>query len=199
MVCLNANNISELLIPLQGLTKGSSKLTARNRFEAWLLLISSPHSAMTARITRPSGWLRHHYVDSPALTLSHVSLSQEAERDAVEVAAEPAVEEYLGLLHQAAAGRAALRSATFVPKYALPFLQPGRLVRLLANPAGGETLVVEEGGKKSSTKGNNGSGRAKENWSEAAVWGIIINFERLGSAKKGAERLIVGHMLRFSF
>jgi hypothetical protein len=88
---------------------------------------------------------------------------------------------YAALLQQASAARATARAASMAPAHALPFLQPGRLVRILtdrdglavppslAEMAGPEQLLAADGGGLSEESGR---------------WGIIINFERLG--KKGA-------------
>ena len=105
--------------------------------------------------------------------------AQEAERDAVEIEEEPRVAEYLALARQATAQRAALRSATFAPKHALPFLQPGRLVRLLAPPpaAGAAPAAVGNAGDISAAEGL---------LEEPTVWGAIVNFERVGGKSKGA-------------
>ena len=107
---------------------------------------------------------------------------QEAERDAVQLDSEPAVAEFLALLQQAAAARAAVRSATFAPQAALPFLQPGRLVRLLTAPDSGERVVIDPSDAPKSSSSNGG---AHALWADPAVWGVIINFERVGGAKKG--------------
>ena len=56
------------------------------------------------------------------------------ERDAIVVAEEEAVAQYAALLEAAAAARATLRSMVMQPRHVLPFLQPGRLVRVLAQP-----------------------------------------------------------------
>ena len=110
----------------------------------------------------------------------------------MEVPAEPQVAEYLALLHQAASARAALRAATFLPQYCLPFLQPGRVVRLLTAAPGsgggseGAVVVIDPEGRGNGSA-TNGSGRSRQCWADPAVWGVIINFERLGSAKKGAR------------
>jgi len=48
---------------------------------------------------------------------------QEAERDAVEVADEPAVIAAAALLRQADTARATARAASLAPQHALPFLQ----------------------------------------------------------------------------
>ena len=96
----------------------------------------------------------------------------------MEIEEEPRVAEYLALARQAAAQRAALRSATFAPKHALPFLQPGRLARLLAPPTAGATPAAV---------GNAGDTSAAEGLlEEPTVWGAIVNFERVGGKSKGA-------------
>lgn len=61
----------------------------------------------------------------------------QAERDAIEIEDEGRVEEYLALTQQLARLRREMRRVVCAPKHALPFLQPGRLVRVLppAEPA----------------------------------------------------------------
>ena len=49
---------------------------------------------------------------------------------------EEAVEEYLDTMEHAAAMRAQIRAILHTPRNALPFLQPGRLVKLLRNVPG---------------------------------------------------------------
>lgn len=111
----------------------------------------------------------------PALQAA-VSL-KESERDAIHIRDEAAVVAYAALLQQASAARATARAASMAPAHALPFLQPGRLVRILtdrdglavppslAEMAGPEQLLAADGGGLSEESGR---------------WGIIINFERLG-------------------
>lgn len=81
----------------------------------------------------------------------------QAERDAIEIPQEAKVEEYLALTQQLTkltAERAAFINA---PKYALPFLQPGRLVQVAPAPEGSG----EEG-------------------SPPAQWALVVNFKRAG-------------------
>ena len=109
----------------------------------------------------------------------HINSAQESERDAVEIDDEPRVAEYLALARQAAAQRAALRSTTFAPKHALPFLQPGRLVRLLAPPPAAGTAPAAAGNAADISA-------AEGLLEEPTVWGAIVNFERVGGKSKGA-------------
>ena len=112
---------------------------------------------------------------------------QEEERDAVEIDEEPRVAEYLALLRQAATQRGALRSATFAPKHALPFLQPGRLVRLLLAPPRADAALPA--GWKAMAEGSSAVGQdpAEDLVSEPTVWGAILNFERVGAKQKGTS------------
>lgn len=57
----------------------------------------------------------------------------QAERDAITIEEEEPVGEYAQLQHQEAEGRSLIRSMVMQPRYALPFLQPGRLVRVLTS------------------------------------------------------------------
>jgi ATP-dependent RNA helicase DOB1 len=103
---------------------------------------------------------------------------QEDERDAVDIEEELRVAEYLTLAQQAAGQRASLRAATFAPKHALPFLQPGRLVQLLARKADAGATYYNDGSAA-------GSGGIAEDVEESTVWGAILNFERIGAKCKG--------------
>ena len=64
-----------------------------------------------------------------ALWLSWPSAAQE-ERDSIGIEDEEAVEQYAALLEQQAAAREEMRAIVMQPRHALPFLQPGRLVRV---------------------------------------------------------------------
>ncbi len=55
----------------------------------------------------------------------------QAERDAIEIEDEEQVSEYAELQQQEAESRSLVRSMVMQPRYALPFLQPGRLARVL--------------------------------------------------------------------
>jgi ATP-dependent RNA helicase DOB1 len=78
-----------------------------------------------------------------------------AARDAVAVEGEEAVAAYAALEAQAAELRGDARDAALAPRAALPFLQPGRLARVLPP----------------------GAARG-----DAGVWAAIVNFERVGGA-----------------
>ena len=98
---------------------------------------------------------------------------------------EPRVADYLALAQQAAGQRASLRAATFAPKHALPFLQPGRLVRLLAPKAA--SGAAEHADSNFAAGCGAGSDGGVEGLEEAMVWGAILNFERVGAKAKGAS------------
>jgi ATP-dependent RNA helicase DOB1 len=82
----------------------------------------------------------------------------EHQRDSIEIDGESSVTEYCDLLSHAAEARNKLRSLVNAPANTLPFLQPGRLVRVLAS--------VQNTDGSSSVAG------------ESTVWGVIVNFER---------------------
>ena len=130
----------------------------------------------------------------------------QAERDAVEVEDEAAVAEYAALAAARADAAAAARAVLTLPEHILPFLQPGRLVRLLAPPGEGvradvdalnpkpcDTLMGEADGLDPVRLASNGEastsaaaalgpGLGRE---DAGAWGAVVNFERVGSAKAG--------------
>ncbi|GFR46723.1 hypothetical protein Agub_g8346 [Astrephomene gubernaculifera] len=133
----------------------------------------------------------------------------EAQRDAIVVPEEADVRQYYNLLEQLVAQRAALRAALNVPSAALPFLQPGRLVRLLPEPpelmrplpdfsepptagfaaAAGAGAGAGGGGAQASTSAPDsagGGGEAVVAEVTHGVWGAVVNFERVGG-KKGGE------------
>ena len=71
------------------------------------------------------------------------------ERDSISIEDEDAVEQYAALLEQQAASRAEMRAIVMQPRHALPFLQPGRLVRVLTSGLEtGATSSGEEGAEQ---------------------------------------------------
>lgn len=58
----------------------------------------------------------------------------------MKVESERKVEEYLDLLQQLRAARAEMRTVVSLPRHCLPFLQPGRLVRVLPAADGGFSI-----------------------------------------------------------
>ena len=56
------------------------------------------------------------------------------ERDAVVIEGEEDVAQYAALLEQQAQAQADMRAILTRPRFALPFLQPGRLVSVLTQP-----------------------------------------------------------------
>ena len=63
------------------------------------------------------------------------SRTAQAERDAISIEDEEAVGEYARLQQAEAEGRSLIRSMVMQPRHALPFLQPGRLARVLTDGA----------------------------------------------------------------
>ncbi|EIE21291.1 antiviral helicase [Coccomyxa subellipsoidea C-169] len=93
----------------------------------------------------------------PALRARIAALQEE--RDAVVVEEEESVAQYAALLEQQVQCRGDMREIVTRPRYALPFLQPGRLTNGVASTSG------------------RGEG--------SAVWAAVINFERQGKADAG--------------
>ncbi|KAG2425704.1 hypothetical protein HXX76_013546 [Chlamydomonas incerta] len=132
----------------------------------------------------------------------------EAARDAIVIEDEAGVRQYYALLDQLAGLRAALRALLNDPKVALPFLQPGRLVRLLPEPAetarplpefseppapGAAPPPPPDPPASTSGKGSaaalapeGGGGAAVVSEVTHGVWGAVVNFERVGGKKEGA-------------
>jgi ATP-dependent RNA helicase DOB1 len=93
----------------------------------------------------------------------------EDERDAIVIADEDKIKDYYSLLEQWRDLRSTIRDIVFAPKHSLPFLQPGRIVRVLAASSGG---IDEEGLLTKEEKG---------------FWGVVVNFEKLQSGGKNIE------------
>eukprot|EP00191_Tetraselmis_sp_GSL018_P015096 CAMPEP_0177586164 /NCGR_PEP_ID=MMETSP0419_2-20121207/4917_1 /TAXON_ID=582737 /ORGANISM="Tetraselmis sp., Strain GSL018" /LENGTH=1007 /DNA_ID=CAMNT_0019076019 /DNA_START=41 /DNA_END=3065 /DNA_ORIENTATION=+ len=93
----------------------------------------------------------------------------ERERDAIQVEDEPAVAEYLLMLRQLAALKREIRQTVNSPLHALPFLQPGRLVRVLP----------PEGQEEDSIRAGTEEGGLPAVAEPEAVMATVVNFERL--------------------
>lgn len=59
--------------------------------------------------------------------------AKQADRDAIKIEDEEQVSKYAELQQQEAESRSLIRSMVMQPRYALPFLQPGRLARVLTS------------------------------------------------------------------
>lgn len=86
------------------------------------------------------------------------------------------------LLQQAASARAAVRAAALAPAHALPFLQPGRLVRVLT---GGDGSAAAAGARLVAAPAQLLAEGAAGVAQDPGQWGVVINFERIG--KKGSD------------
>ncbi|KXZ50647.1 hypothetical protein GPECTOR_15g331 [Gonium pectorale] len=123
----------------------------------------------------------------------------EAARDGISIPDEPAVRSYYALLDQLVSLRAGLRGFVNSPAVCLPFLQPGRLVRLLPQPpelaqpmpdfsqpaAAGAAPHPEA--STSAGAGSGGGGEAVMAEVTHGVWGAVVNFERVGGRKDAAD------------
>ncbi len=98
----------------------------------------------------------------------------------MKIADEAGVVAVAALLQQAATARGAARWAAMAPAHALPFLQPGRLTRVLTC---GDGSAAAAGARLAATPAQvlaeGGEGIADP----PGHWGVLINFERIG--KKG--------------
>jgi len=113
----------------------------------------------------------------------------------VAVADEAAVAEYAALAAARAEAAAAARAALTQPAHVLPFLQPGRLVRVLApagaDAPGGAAAGAPEAGPPAdaaaarlASNGEAGtSGGTLPGLEDEGAWAAVVNFERVGSAK----------------
>lgn len=82
--------------------------------------------------------------------------------------------------------RGEIRAVVTTPKHCLPFLQPGRLVRVLPPeqppaPGGAAAEAAAAAAATSSSSGGGGGGAA------ADVLGVVVNFERVGRKEQQGE------------
>jgi len=85
------------------------------------------------------------------------------------------VSEVVGMRDALAAAEEARRVAALVPSVCLPFVQPGRLVRLAAAAATGKGGSGEKGGES----GGGEEVKASSSSSTPACWGVVVRFERV--------------------
>ncbi|XP_043722234.1 DExH-box ATP-dependent RNA helicase DExH9-like [Telopea speciosissima] len=83
----------------------------------------------------------------------------EVERDSIEIDEEESLKDYYNLLQQYKSLKKDVRDIVCSPRYCLPFLQPGRLVRIHCSISDDKTPSVSP--------------------EEQVTWGVIINFERV--------------------
>lgn len=93
----------------------------------------------------------------------------ESKADEVQIEEEEKVKAYQQLLQQATETAADMRAVVNTPQHLLPFLQPGRLVQVL-QPDTGNTSNKHKGAPAPALP-----------TPETAIWGAIVNFERVGS------------------
>lgn len=89
------------------------------------------------------------------------------------IADEPAVAEYYQLVAAMEHARGAMRAVITRPEHALPFLQPGRLVRVVDN-----TVPTAP----------NGSGGGEDDWG----WGVVVNFQKRPAGSNAAASALGG-------
>lgn len=86
------------------------------------------------------------------------------ERDSMVIEEEESLKDYYNLLRQHQSLKNDVRDIVFSPKYCLPFLQPGRLVKI--------RLLGDDKMPSFSTE-------------ERVTWGVILNFERVKGSAEG--------------
>lgn len=105
----------------------------------------------------------------------------EQQRDQIVIADEEAVEDFWDQRQQLRALRQSVRGISNSPLKALPFLVPGRIIRVLCEPYHEEEEVLQtiEGLKDGSTEIDNGE--------DETAWGIVVNFHRVATPKERSE------------
>ena len=81
--------------------------------------------------------------------------------------------------------RGEVRASVFAPKHCLPFLQPGRLVRVLppsdaASPAADASPAAGAAAAAAATSGGGGGGQGS--------LGVVVNFERVGRKEQQQQQ-----------
>lgn len=105
----------------------------------------------------------------------------EAKRDTIHVEQEDKVKEFLALSQQLDKLRGEIRAVVTAPKNVLPFLQPGRLVRVLPpDQTGAAPPAAAEAAAAAAAGGGGGSS------SSGGVLGVVVNFERVGRKEREA-------------
>ncbi|KAJ4959313.1 hypothetical protein NE237_026424 [Protea cynaroides] len=121
----------------------------------------------------PENLLRNSFYqfqsDSSIPDLEKQAKDLEVERDSIVIEEEESLKDYHNLLQQYKSLKKDVRDIVYSPRYCLPFLQPGRLVRIQCSSSDGNTPSFSP--------------------EEQVTWGVIINFERLkGFSEDDANR-----------
>lgn len=88
----------------------------------------------------------------------------EEQRDSIVIEEEDKLKDYYSLLEQFRSFKGDMRSIVFSPRHCLPFLQPGRLIRILSTSGEKDKLSFSQ--------------------DEQLTWGVIVNFERVKNTSK---------------
>jgi ATP-dependent RNA helicase DOB1 len=115
----------------------------------------------------------------PGLEAKIVEIQKD--RDAVKIHDEDSVDEYVKLKDGLDAMIRERRVVTNTPTHAVPFLQPGRLVRVCTkSPSISSTYDEEDDSIRIPVPGT-------EPGEEDVVWGMIVSFERIGGGGKSGK------------
>lgn len=96
----------------------------------------------------------------------------QAERDSIIIEEEESLKDYYDLLQQHKSLKNDIRDIVFSPKYCLPFLQPGRLVRIQC--------------------GRNDQ-KPSFSFNDDVTWGILIDFVRIKNPGEGMPKKLILH------
>ncbi|KAL6839316.1 hypothetical protein ACP4OV_030988 [Aristida adscensionis] len=111
----------------------------------------------------PEKLLRHSFYqfqsDRALPDLEKQIMELESERNSMVIEEEESLKDYYDLLQQYKSLKKDVRDIVISPKYVLPFLQPGRLVRIQYNTDEPSTCSIDEN----------------------VTWGVLINFEKVKS------------------
>lgn len=88
----------------------------------------------------------------------------EEERNSIVIEEEDKLKDYYSLLEQFRNFKSDIRKIVFSPRHCLPFLQPGRLVRVLSSSGEKDISSISQ--------------------DELLTWGIIVNFEKVNDRSK---------------
>ena len=135
---------------------------------------------------------------APAMEAELARVTSEVTTLTSQITDEPAVAEYYSLVAAIEQARDAMRAVITRPEHALPFLQPGRLVRIVdSSGAGGASAVTSADASSSSssssaaaasTSSNSSGGGGDEDWG----WGVVVNFHQRPSGSNAAATALGG-------
>ncbi|CAI7814643.1 unnamed protein product [Closterium sp. NIES-53] len=126
----------------------------------------------------------YHALPSPFPSRQARLQALEAKHSAISIPDESSLLALLSLRRQLSSLRAEIRSFLTAPRHALPFLSPGRVVRILCQGGGGGAGGAEGDGEGEGG-GEGGEAGGIGNEEDVTVWGVVVNFKKVNRKKGG--------------